>query len=80
MWQQNDTPFLPQDIYNLYAQFQRERLQGLAVTDALIKHLEQNNILFTIKPDKENHTRHLFIVVIAPISMLWVYRETRALA
>jgi hypothetical protein len=42
MRQRTDTPFLPRDIYNLYAQFKRERLQGLAVTDALIKHLEQN--------------------------------------
>jgi hypothetical protein len=49
-------------IYNLYAQFERERLQGLAVTDALIKHLEQNNIRFTIKPDEDNHTHYLFIV------------------
>ena len=62
MRQQTDTPFLPRDIYNLYAQFKRERLQGLAVTDALIKHLEQNNIRFTIKPDEDNRTRHLFIV------------------
>ena len=61
MWEQNDTPFLPRDIYNLYAQFKRERLQGLAVTDALIKHLEQNNIQFRIKPDEDNRTRHLFI-------------------
>ena len=62
MQQQTDTPFLPRDIYNLYAQFKRERLQGLAVTDALIKHLEQNNIPFTVKPDEDNRTRHLFIV------------------
>jgi hypothetical protein len=53
---------LPRDIYNLYAQFKREKLQGLAVTDALIKHLERNNIRFTIKPDEDNRTRHLFIV------------------
>jgi hypothetical protein len=62
MRQRTNTPFLPRDIYNLYAQFKRDRLQGLAVTDALIKHLEQNNIRFTIKPDKDNRTRHLFIV------------------
>ena len=61
MRQQTDTPFLPRDIYNLYAQFKRERLQGLAVTDALIKHLEQNNIQFRIKPDEDNRTRYLFI-------------------
>ena len=34
----------------------------MAVTNTLIKHLEQNNILFTIKPDNDNCTRHLFIV------------------
>jgi hypothetical protein len=47
MCQQTDTPFLPRDIHNLYAQFKREGLQGLAVTDALIKHLKRNNIQFT---------------------------------
>jgi hypothetical protein len=62
MRQQTDTPFLPWDIYNLYARFKRERLGGLAVTDALIKYLGQNNIHFTIKPDDDNRTRHLFIV------------------
>jgi hypothetical protein len=34
----------------------------LAVTDALIKHLKQNNMPFTIRPDEDNRTRHLFIV------------------
>jgi hypothetical protein len=62
MHQQTDTPFLPRDIYNLYAQFKRERLGGLAVTDALIKYLGQNNIHFTIKPGDDNRTHHLFIV------------------
>ena len=62
MRQQTDTPFLPRDIHNLYAQFKRDRLQGLAVTDALIKHLEQNNIRFTIKPDEDNRTCYVFIV------------------
>jgi hypothetical protein len=62
MRRQTDIPFLPRDIHNLYAQFKRDRLQGLAISDALIKHLEQNNILFTIKPEDDNRTCHLFIV------------------
>ena len=70
MRQQTDTPFLPRDIYNLYARFKRERLQGLAVTDALIKHLEQNDIPFTIKPDKDNCTRHLFIVHLESLKLV----------
>ena len=30
--------------------------------DALIKHLERNNIRFTIKPDEDNCICYLFIV------------------
>ena len=53
---------MPNDIYNLYASFKRERLHGLSVTDALIGYLEEKGIHYTIRPDNDNQTRYLFIV------------------
>jgi hypothetical protein len=61
MRQYTNIPYLPRDIYNIYAQFKRERLHGLAVTDALIEYLKAKAIPYAIKPDEDNRTRCLFI-------------------
>ena len=59
--QETDIPFLPRDIYNLYAHFKRIQLHGLAMTDALIDYLKTKNIPHAIKPNDDNRTRYLFI-------------------
>jgi len=56
MQQYTNIPYLPHNIYNLYAQFKQEQLYGLAVTDALIKYLKAKGLLYAIKPDKDNWT------------------------
>jgi hypothetical protein len=55
------TPLQPYDIYNLNASFKREQRHGLSANDALIKHLEDNQIHFKINVTPENRTRRLFI-------------------
>jgi hypothetical protein len=59
--QNTDIPFLPRDIYNIYDNFKRQRLHGLAVTDALIEHLKTKAIPYAIHADEDNRTRSLFI-------------------
>jgi hypothetical protein len=59
---QSNIPFLPSDIYNVFAGFRRKRLHGLPVTDALIGYLKEKGLHYAIKPDDDNRTRYLFIV------------------
>ena len=59
--QKTDIPFLYDDIYNIYKSFKRQRLNGLAVTNALIEYLEAKAISYAIKADEDNRTRYLFI-------------------
>ena len=54
MRQFSDIPFLPRDIYNIYARFKQDWQHGLAVTDALIKHLKTKGILHAIRPNQDN--------------------------
>ena len=56
-----DIPFLRDDINNIYKSFKRQRLHGLAVTNALIEYLKAKAIPYTIKVDEDNYTRYLFI-------------------
>ena len=55
------TPLQPYDIYNLNASFKREQRHGLSANDALIQHLKDKGIHFTINITATNRTRHLFI-------------------
>jgi hypothetical protein len=59
--QKTNIPFLHDDIYNIYKSFKRQRLSGLAVTDALIEYLKAKAIPHAIKADEDNCTRYLFI-------------------
>jgi hypothetical protein len=52
---------LPSDIYNLNANFQRNKLHGLSSTNALVKDLSDRGIHHAIKVDDDNRVSHLFI-------------------
>jgi hypothetical protein len=55
------TELLPSDIYNMNADFQRQKMHGLAATDALVKDLSDRGIHHAVKVDDDSRVSHLFI-------------------
>jgi hypothetical protein len=58
---QSHNHVLRYDVNNFCARLRRERNQGLATNDALIKHLKDNNTYYRLRTTDENRVQNLFI-------------------
>jgi hypothetical protein len=53
----------------LNSRFKREKLYGLEATDALVEHLKEKGIHYTIKSSQDNCTECLFIALPSSIQL-----------